>query len=220
MTRRRRHVSKDHAHAPVVRMRWRDVTAEALAAPASRPGRAMLTALGTLLGVGMFVVALGLTASTNAVVNRDFNALISTEIDASAGEPAIGTAASPAALDRAQRLNGLVAIGPLLQPGGMVRVGAYPRWAGGDQASGGISVLAASPGALQVIGPALVRGRLYDSAQERHKAHVALLGAAAAKILGLRNARLPRWLSINGSRVLVEGVIGHTRRHAEALLDA
>jgi putative ABC transport system permease protein len=199
-------------------MRVRDALGEALAEPTSRPGRALLTALGTVLGVGLFVLTLGLTASTGAAVNKDFNALISTEVDVSSSPTIASTIAEPATMARAERLRGVLTAGPLLQPPSTVRVTHYPARPGDGTATGQISVLATNPGALGVIGPTLIRGRIFDASQESLTAHVALVGAAAANILGMRNTPLPWWIAINDSPFLVEGLIGHTERHAEALL--
>ncbi|MHB1834348.1 MAG: ABC transporter permease [Solirubrobacteraceae bacterium] len=195
-----------------------DAISEALAAPSSRPGRALLTALGTVLGVGLFVLTLGLTASTNAQNNKDFNALISTEVDVSAGPQVASTISRPEALTRAERLRGLQAIGPLLEPEGTVKITHYPARPSDVSTTGQISMLAASPGTLGVIAPTLIRGRLFNANQESRKAHVALIGGAAANILHMRDARLPWSVAIDGAPFLIEGVIGHTERHAEALL--
>ena len=48
---------------PSPRLTARDATAEAVAGIVQRPGRAVLTMLGTVLGVGAFVAVLGLTAA-------------------------------------------------------------------------------------------------------------------------------------------------------------
>jgi putative ABC transport system permease protein len=198
-------------------MRLRDALREALAAPTSRPGRALLTALGTVLGVGLFVLTLGLTASTSAAVNNDFNALISTEVDVSAGPAVAPAIMTPASIARGKQLRGIVAAGPLLQAAGAVRVTHYPSRPE-DATATQISVLATTPEALGVIGPSLIRGRLFDKAQESLRAHVAIVGTAAANVLGMRHTPLPWWISVGGNPFLVEGIIGHTKRHAEALL--
>ena len=48
---------------PPPRLTVRDAAAEAVAGIVQRPGRAGLTMLGTVLGVGAFVAVLGLTAT-------------------------------------------------------------------------------------------------------------------------------------------------------------
>ncbi len=199
----------------VVRMGIRDTIGEALAAPASRPGRALLTALGTVLGVGLLVLTLGLTASTSAAVNRDFNALISTEVDVSAPQEVTSRILAGALGARVDQVRGIIAIGPLLQLPSTVSVAHYPLRPGEPPQ---IYALAASADTLEVIGPRLLRGRLFDDTQERQGARVALIGSAAAKLLGMRNTPLPWWVSVGGNPFLVEGVIARTERHAETLL--
>src|SRR5215472_11929343 len=51
------------AGLPLPRLTPRDTAAEAVAGIVQRPGRAGLTMLGTVLGVGAFVAVLGLTAT-------------------------------------------------------------------------------------------------------------------------------------------------------------
>ena len=48
---------------PRPRLAARDAAAEAVAGIVQRPGRAVLTMLGTVLGVGAFVAVLGMTAT-------------------------------------------------------------------------------------------------------------------------------------------------------------
>ena len=59
----------------VGRVRARDVVVEACVGAASRPGRSLLTAVGTILGVGTLVVTLGLAATASAQVNQRFDAV-------------------------------------------------------------------------------------------------------------------------------------------------
>lgn len=203
----------------MMRMFVRDVLGEALSAPLSRPGRALLTALGTVLGVSLFVLTLGLTASTDAAVNSDFNALVSTEVDATASPSAASTMVQAAQHGGIQRLRGVVAAGVLMQLPSATTVTHFPRRPEDIATDGQIAVDAASPGALQVIAPHLVRGRVFDRDEEAAGAHVALVGGAAAEILEMRHAKLPWWVDVGGMPFLVEGVIGKTRRHADTLLD-
>ncbi|MGW9214289.1 ABC transporter permease [Embleya sp. NPDC055664] len=62
------------------RQHLRDLFAEALAGMLQRPARSILTALGTVLGVGTFVAILGLTATATGQIGDRFNALTATEI--------------------------------------------------------------------------------------------------------------------------------------------
>src|ERR1039458_7683953 len=62
------------------RLVWRDLAAEAIAGVTQRPGRAALTMLGTILGVGAFVAVLGFTATASAQIGQQFNALSATTV--------------------------------------------------------------------------------------------------------------------------------------------
>lgn len=68
------------AHLPVPRLTVRDASAEAVAGIVQRPGRAGLTMLGTVLGVGAFVAVLGLTATGAGQVSRQFTVLEDTTV--------------------------------------------------------------------------------------------------------------------------------------------
>lgn len=62
------------------RLAVRDALAESLAGILQRPARSMLTALGTVLGVGSFVAILGLTATTSSQIDARFSVLSATEV--------------------------------------------------------------------------------------------------------------------------------------------
>ncbi|MGD0560916.1 MAG: ABC transporter permease, partial [Streptosporangiaceae bacterium] len=71
----------------------RDMASEALAGIAQRPGRSVLTMLGTILGVGAFVTVLGLTATASGQISRQFTALDATTVTVSDNGPANNVAA-------------------------------------------------------------------------------------------------------------------------------
>ena len=58
----------------------RDLINEAAAAITRRPGRSLLTALGTVVGVGAFVATTGLASTAKAQVSERFDALAATEV--------------------------------------------------------------------------------------------------------------------------------------------
>src|ERR1700738_4809539 len=104
----------------------RDLLAEALAGVLQRPGRSVLTMLGTVLGIGAFVAILGLTATAGGQIDKRFSLLSATEVTVqdvgsgqSAGQSAgqSGTGGTdpisfPADADsRIGALNGVVAAG-------------------------------------------------------------------------------------------------------------
>ena len=78
---------------PRPRLAVRDAAAEAVAGIVQRPGRAVLTMLGTILGVGAFVAVLGLTATGAGQISRQFTVLEDTTVTVEDNGPANNVAA-------------------------------------------------------------------------------------------------------------------------------
>lgn len=131
------------------RLSVRDALAEAVAGMLRRPGRAVLTALGTVLGVGSFVAVLGLTATISSQIDARFNVLTATEVsieDVAAQQDEFAGAAFPA--DAEQRLRAVAGI----EHAGVlwtVRLDAHtavgPLPSGAGDPTTGAAVVAASP---------------------------------------------------------------------------
>src|SRR5262245_63434316 len=96
----------------------RDLVGEAAAAITRRPGRSLLTALGTVVGVGAFVATTGLASTAKAQGSERFDALAATEVrvtDSEAGGDLLGAPQQdevdlpfpPDAQERLERLNGV-----------------------------------------------------------------------------------------------------------------
>ncbi len=115
---------------PWPRLAARDAAAEAVAGIVQRPGRAALTMLGTVLGVGAFVAVLGLTATGAGQISHQFTVLedttVTVEDNGPANDvappgtnPAIGFPADADAV--AGHINGVTAAGvwwPVVPPAG------------------------------------------------------------------------------------------------------
>ena len=205
------------------RVRARDVVVEACVGAAARPGRSLLTAVGTILGVGTLVVTLGLAATASAQVNQRFDAVAATEVVLTDTRPAADGA--PAALpgdvaSRVAALDGVVHAGLLTQVDHAPTLSTLPGGpARSDRAQAGrLPVYAAAPGAQAVIAPRLTRGRLLTGGDERTCAKVVLLSAAAARSIGVEHSPLPRTVSLDGVPFDVVGIYDDTARHAETLL--
>jgi len=205
------------------RLRPRDLVSEAMAGMLQRPGRSVLTMLGTILGVGAFVAVLGLTATASGQIDRRFTVLSATEVtvqDVGSGNPDDNAVSFPAdAAQRVGRLNGVVHSGvwwpaPLRGP----RISAAPDLAVGDDADSGLSVVAAEPGALTAALPTLAAGRLYDAFHQSRAERVAVLGAAAARRLGVTRLDAAPAVFVDGRPYTVIGVIREVRRLPELLL--
>lgn len=128
----------------------RDALAEAVAGMLRRPGRAVLTALGTVLGVGSFVAVLGLTATISSQIDGRFNVLTATEVaveDVAARQNEFAGPGFPA--DAEQRLRAVAGIehaGVLWTVRLDPRTTVGPLPSGGGDPTTGAAVVAASPG--------------------------------------------------------------------------
>jgi putative ABC transport system permease protein len=198
-----------------------DIAGQAAATPLSRPTRSLLTTLGTVLGVALLVTILGLTSSTQAQINRHFNALLATEVDVQGAQSSAPQALDVSAARRVETMNGVLAAGIVRSLESSVTVATIGTPAAATAAaSSGQSppIMAASTGTLRVVGATASRGRVFDATEESRRARVALIGSAAASQLGIAARRLPTTIYIDGTAFLVEGEVSQVKRHNEMLL--
>ncbi|MEU4092633.1 ABC transporter permease [Streptomyces sp. NPDC026673] len=214
---------RDRARAvPLSVLSPRDLLGEALAGMLQRPGRSVLTALGTVLGVGTFVAILGLTATTSSQIDGRFNALTATEVTvedvAAEQDPYAGPAFPKDADERIGGLNGVQAAGVYWT----VRTGADTKVRAalvGEATRGSdIDVVAASPGVLQAARPSVSQGRLYDRRMEEDGEFVAVLGSGVASRLGIATLGNRPAVFIGDQPFTVVGIIDDTQRKADLLL--
>ena len=180
----------------------------------------MLTALGTVLGVGALVATLGLTATAGAQIGKRFDLLKATEVviqDTKVGQGQ-GTAFGPGAGTRLEPLNGVMNAGIswTVTEGALVSVlppGAI------DQDASAARIMAVSPGALRAMQPKLQSGQLYDEVHDRRAERVAVIGAGAATRLSL--SLVPgreTAILIDGRPFTVLGIVNDVARRPEVLL--
>ena len=88
---------------------------EAIAGLVQRPGRSVLTALGTVIGVAVLVVVLGLTTSVSVQVTAQFSLVEATEVRVTRAErprPRVASLDFPIdAEERAEQINGVRSAG-------------------------------------------------------------------------------------------------------------
>lgn len=203
---------------------WRDLIGEAAVGIVRRPGRSLLTALGTVVGVGAFVATTGLASTAQAQVSERFDALAATQVRVLDGRPAgldrgAGDGAEhpfpPDAQQRLERLNGVEHAGlywEVTDRGLDVRLLAAPSRRPRD-----VTVMGVSPGALLAARPVVRTGRLYDAFAEEHAAPVAVLGRVAAEQLGINRVDNQPALFIRDVPYTVVGIIDDVARVPELL---
>ncbi|MER5762018.1 ABC transporter permease [Streptomyces sp. NPDC002082] len=207
------------------RFRARDLAAESLAGLLQRPGRSVLTMLGTVLGVGVFVAVLGLTSTATGQIGKAFTTLKATTVtvldrlpESSSDRPELHFPAD--ADERVQRLNGVEAAGvwwqpPLRNPS----VGTRPGRPGGegDQAQG-VRVYAASPGLLAAARAEVASGVLYNQFHRGRAEPVCVLGAGAARILGISRVDNRPVVFVDNTAYSVIGIVSDAQTVPELML--
>ncbi len=205
------------------RLTARDASAEAVAGIVQRPGRSVLTMLGTILGVGAFVAVLGLTATGAGQISRQFTVLEDTTVTVEDNGPANDVAPPyanppigfPADADAvAGRIRGVTAAGvwwPVQLPDGATFTGSLALSAASSQT---ISLLAASPGAVRAMGLKLVAGSPLTRYENDSRQHVALIDTTTASALGISPARLASHPAVfaGGVAYTVVGVYSSAQR--------
>ncbi len=208
---------------PRPRLAARDAAAEAVAGIVQRPGRAVLTMLGTILGVGAFVAVLGLTATGAGQISRQFTVLEDTTVSVEDNGPANNVAAPstnppigfPADADAvADRINGVASAGvwwPVSIPEGTSFTGSQALSATASQT---INLLAATPGAVRAMGLHLVAGSPLSSYENDTGQHVAMIDTGSAAALGISPARLASHpaVFVNGIAYTVVGIYSSAQR--------
>ncbi|MDO5092366.1 MAG: ABC transporter permease [Propionibacteriaceae bacterium] len=197
------------------RIRPRVLLGEAMAGITQRLGRSVLTALGTVLGVAVLVVVLGLTTSVSVQVTSQFSLVEATQVrvaQAQRSGPRIGSLAFPLdAEERAKAIDGVSGAGLYWQLLG--------QQATSPPAQRNVPVLAASPGIFEVAGVTFSQGRAFDVGHDQRQARVAVVGSGAARDLGINDLSRRPAIVIDGVHFTVIGIIDDTTRLPELLAD-
>jgi putative ABC transport system permease protein len=200
---------------PPSRLRARDLGSEALAGLLQRPGRAALTVVGTILGIGGFVAIVGLSQTAAGQIGQDFNLQDATQVtvnDAGAAKASAPTLDFPASADaRVDRIRGVVAAGVWWTVAfSKAAVSALPAGDGGTAL--GLPVTAASPGALTASGATLSAGVLFNRFHEATSQNVAVLGSTAAAQLNIANLASQPAIFIDGQPFTVIAILASDPR--------
>ena len=202
-----------------------DLLAEAAAGIGARPGRLVLTILGTVLGIASVVVTIGLAQTAAGQINKQFDAVAATQ---GVAKPAksnsfggtdrvLGTLPWDAPA-RAERLNGVAAaalvsevdVGDLDVTAVPVHDPSAPRLARPD-------VVATSPHALEALDGRVTQGRYFDAGHDERGDRVVVLGAEAARRLGVTRVDRQPSIFIGDRAYQVIGVIDDVVRRTDLL---
>lgn len=219
MTAVARHVPRGDRFGP------QDLLAEAAAGIGARPGRLVLTILGTVLGIASVVVTVGLAQTAAGQINKQFDAVAATQ---GVAKPATsrGFGGNERALttlpwdapDRAERLNGVEAAGLVseVDTGGL-EISAVPV---NDPSAARVAsppVIATSAHALDALDGRVVQGRYFDEGHDARGDRVVVLGADAAERLGVVRVDRQPSIFIGERAYQVIGVVDDVVRRTDLL---
>ncbi len=210
------------AAVPRSRIRARDLLTEAWAAVSRRPVRSLLTALGTIAGTGAFTATLGIAATASAQISERFDLLKATEVRVQDAQPNPETAdidpAFPADVDaRLTRLNGVNSAGLYWTVQPAPTIASLPGRLDPTTSGQGLGVIAATPGAIDAARPSIT-GRNFDAGHLARNSHVALIGAAAARQLGVTRIDNQPAIYLNAVPYTLIGIIDDVKRNPDLLL--
>jgi putative ABC transport system permease protein len=210
---------------PADRFRLPDLLGEATADIGSRPGRLVMTVIGTVLGITALVATIGLAQTAAAQIARQFDEnavtqLVVTPTTASTGggTTVAATALPWDAVPRLERLAGIESAALLAEvtlPDAVVT--AVPVNDPSQPPTAPPPVYAASDGLLDTLGGRLSTGRFYDAGHDQRADRVAVLGARAAERLGVQRVDTQPSVFIDGIAYAVVGVLGSVDARAELL---
>jgi macrolide transport system ATP-binding/permease protein len=203
---------------PTPRLPPRDLLQEAVAGLLARPGRVALTVLGTVIGVGALVATIGLSKTAgNQIVGR-FSEVAATDVVVTPVPGALGGDAAREAIPwdaeaRMSRLNGVAEAGTLSDVdvrGELMR--SVPINDPLGQTEVQLPVKAASPGLWRAVRGQLTAGRFPDAGHSRRADHVVVLGANAARRLGVTNVDQQPAIFIGDRLYQVSGLVAKVER--------
>jgi len=209
------------------RMSIPDLVDAAVSGMFSKPVRAALTALGTVLGIGSLVVTLGISKTAGAQIVQRFDALAATTVTVEATTAAGGVDGSARRFvlpwdvdDRLLPLNGVVAAGAIgdVQTG-TARIAATLIRDSTQRSDVKLRVVGASPGIFDAIKASAIAGRTFDIGHDQRRDRVAVIGRAAAARLGVGDLSRQPALFIGDEAFTIIGIIERPARES-ALTDA
>lgn len=207
------------------RMSVRDLAAEAVAGIFARPGRTVLTVLGTVLGIGALVATLGVAKTAgNQIVGR-FDELAATSVVVSNQQGFFGFPGEDVRIEipedaetRLLRLNGVTAagsMGPVDVGSALVRSVPIPDPLA--QTEFQMGVYGASPGLLEAVRGRLATGRWFDWGHSERADRVVVLGTGAAQRLNVTRVDQQPVVFIGEEAFVVVGILEEVRRQPELL---
>ena len=186
-----------------------DLVRTATVGARARPLRAVLSALGVMIGIGAMVAVLGLSESSKSELLSQLERLGTNLLTVSAGA---GVGRGEAVLpEESVEMAGRV--GPVVSTAYVVDVAAnvYRTDLIPESQTGGIAVRATTPGLLETLGGSMARGVFLDEATAEFPA--AVLGAVTAQRLGIGSLEGSPMIRLGDEWFVVVGVLAPLDLH-------
>jgi len=199
------------------RLRFGDMVDEILAGALARPARAVLTTLGTVLGLASLVATLGISRTAGNQIVERFDELSATQVvvrsaGSGGGQGRSGPALPWAVEARLDRLNGVVASGAIADVPNPGQVRTVPVIDPTGENSRTVPVVAASSGVLDAVRGHIAAGRWFDDGHVARADPVAIVGADLAAELGINRLDLQPGLFIGDELFTVIGIVDEALR--------
>ncbi|MCU1406427.1 MAG: hypothetical protein JWQ43_2730 [Glaciihabitans sp.] len=230
--RRRSHGADDSAAAGSVgttsrrdRFNVQDLLVEASYGIGARPGRLVMTTLGTVLGIASLVVTIGFAQTAAGQISSQFDAVSATQIVIEPGTARTSNGDNAAtgrlpwdADARVARLAGVegsgliadVALDDQVVTSVPVNDPSAPETLGPP-------VVATSAGLLEAVRGSVDTGRYFDSGHDSRGDRVAVLGERAAEALGINRVDRQPSIFIGESSYTVIGIVSGMERRPDLL---
>jgi putative ABC transport system permease protein len=207
----------------------RDLFAEAAHGIGARPGRLVLTILGTVLGIASVVITVGLAQTAAGQISKQFDAVAATQVVVTPAKSKGGGGGGEErakgripwdGADRVAQINGVLDAG-LIAPVDIEdrRVTAVPVNDPSVAQKASPQVFAGSEGLLGAVRGQIVTGRFFDSGHDARADRVVVLGERAAERLGVNRVDSQPSIFIGEDSYTVIGVFSDVKRRTD-LLDA
>lgn len=197
------------------RIALRALVHEAFEGIGARPSRLIITLLGTVLGIASLVATIGFAQTASGQIAQQFDALAATRVTVEPGSTQgpggkeRATAKLPwDAVDRVSPLAGVADAALIGKLPSSVRVEAVQVQDPSEPQRSSPPVLGASPGLLSVVKGEIRTGRFFDTGHDERRDRVAVLGAEAAKKLGVNRVTGQPAVFIDGRAYTVIGILG------------
>ena len=205
------------------RFTFTDLLVEATSGIGARPGRLIMTILGTVLGIGSLIATIGFAQTTAGQIARQFDAVAATQVVITPATAQTGGGSTVAtgrlpwdSPERVERLAGVNHAALLASVNlGDGTVTAVPVNDPSAPAAAAPPVVAASSGLMEAIRGRVITGRSFDAGHDQRGDRVALLGARLAERLGVGRVDRQPSIFINGIAYAVIGIVDEMARRAD-----